>query len=119
MRVLVTGGRAFSDKDAVWGFLDRIHQEAPISLLIHGFAKGADTLCREWALARGVPELAFPVSRDDWRSKGKAAGCLRNQQMLDEARPDILVAFPGGTGTADMKRRARKARLDILEFTYE
>lgn len=36
--------------------------------------------------------------------------------MIDEGKPDIVVAFPGGRGTADMVRRARKAALALLNY---
>jgi hypothetical protein len=119
MRVLVTGGRWWNQKDATWSFLDAIHAETPISLLIHGAAVGADTLCRLWAEDRGIPLLGFPITKADWNRLGKAAGCIRNQTMLDEGLPDILVAFPGANGTKDMKSRARKAGLPILEYSDE
>ena len=51
----------------------------------------------------------FPA---DWKVRGRAAGHIRNQQMLDEGRPHLVVAFPGGRGTADMVRRARAAGIE-------
>jgi len=51
----------------------------------------------------------------NWRTHGKAAGPIRNQQMLDEGRPHLVVAFPGGTGTADMVRRAKAAGVPVME----
>jgi hypothetical protein len=45
----------------------------------------------------------------DWEKLGRSAGPIRNQAMLDEGRPDLVVAFPGHHGTADMVRRARAA----------
>ena len=50
--------------------------------------------------------------RLDWKKYGKKAGPLRNQQMLEEGKPDLVVAFPGGNGTADMVRRAKKANIE-------
>lgn len=71
-------------------------------------------MASEWAAKRHgeVIERPFPA---DWVTLGKAAGPIRNQQMLDEAKPDWVVAFPGGNGTADMVRRARKAGVKIVE----
>jgi hypothetical protein len=60
----------------------------------------------------GVPVSAHPA---DWFSHGKAAGPIRNQEMLAMEAPALVVAFPGGRGTADMVRRARKAGVDVLE----
>ena len=71
--------------------------------IIHGGAPGADMLAAEVAQELGIPARAYPA---DWRKHGRAAGPIRNQLMLDDGKPDIVVAFPGGKGTADMIRRA-------------
>lgn len=118
MRALVTGGRWWQQRERTFAFLDSIHEISPIRLLIHGDATGADTLCKEWAESRGIPTEAHPVTKADWRKYGKAAGCLRNQAMLDQ-NPDILIAFPGGSGTKDMLTRAKKTSLQIVEFESE
>ena len=104
-RYLVCGGRDYSDMDAV----ARVFKELdiwPDDEICHGSARGADTLAGVVANGRGVKVTRFPA---DWNKHGKAAGPIRNQQMLDEFRPDIVVAFPGGTGTADMCKRAKAA----------
>jgi len=106
MRVLVCGGRDFSDCSAVFVRLDAVHAKFGVSKVISGCARGADTLGIEWANARGVSCERYPA---DWEAHGRAAGPIRNQQMLDEGRPDLVVAFPGGRGTADMIRRATQA----------
>ncbi len=51
----------------------------------------------------------------DWDKFGKGAGPIRNQQMIDEGKPDLVVAFPGGTGTADMVKRAKKHGIEVIE----
>jgi predicted polyphosphate/ATP-dependent NAD kinase len=111
MKVLVCGGRSYNDKQRVYETLSAIHRKTPISVLIHGDAMGADYWGKRWARmhASKVKEAAFPA---DWERCGKAAGPLRNQEMLD-AGPDLVVAFPGGKGTADMVRRARKAGVPV------
>lgn len=50
---------------------------------------------------------------------GGRAGSLRNQQMLDEGQPALVVAFPGGTGTENMKRIARSAGVRVLEISSD
>jgi hypothetical protein len=112
MRVLVCGGRDFADRQLAIDTLDSLDAERGIGRIIHGAARGADTLADEWAAARGVPVERFHA---DWRAHGKAAGPLRNQRMLDEGRPGLVVAFPGGRGTADMVRRARAAGVEVIE----
>lgn len=110
MRVLVTGGREYSDKLRVWEILDGVHLETPISLLIHGQATGADRLAGDWAAEHGVRVSASPA---DWKKYGRAAGPIRNREMLDE-NPNLVVAFPGGKGTANMVKVARAAGLHVV-----
>lgn len=106
MRLLVTGGRDYRDFQALASILDTLHAKTPISTLIHGAARGADSLASAWAAYRDIPSHAYPAK---WDKEGKAAGPIRNQLMLTEGRPDAYLAFPGGRGTADMVCRCQKA----------
>ncbi len=111
MRVLVTGGRFWLRRRQTRVFLDLVHEEIGIDLLIHGGAKGADRMCAEWAKDRGIEVLLF---EPDWVRDGKmSAGKIRNQRMIDEGKPDLLLAFPGEGGTADMKAKAKRAGIKI------
>lgn len=110
-RVLVCGGRNYDCKEQLFAILDRSHDANPISCIIHGAARGADTLAEEWAKRRGVRHMAFPA---DWEAHGKSAGPRRNKQMLTEGAPDIVIAFAGGRGTEDMKRIARNAGVPVV-----
>src|SRR5262245_12111003 len=110
MRVLVTGGRDFADRDLLFGALDRIHEEKPFSVLVHGGAKGADRLAGEWATARGVAVEAHPAA---WKQYCRAAGVIRNSTMLDP-KPALVLAFPGGKGTADMVQKAKQAGIEVI-----
>lgn len=118
MRVLVCGGRDFSDRNAVALALKGYKPE-PIctgvsdAIIIVGGAPGADTLAEEWADCFGVRKRVFLAN---WKAHGKAAGPIRNQRMIDEGRPDLVIAFPGGRGTADMVRRAREAGIEVREI---
>ncbi|QOR55749.1 MAG: hypothetical protein YHS30scaffold667_45 [Phage 65_10] len=107
MRALVCGGRTFSDAAA----LDRALGLLPITLLIHGGAPGADRLAGDWAHAHGVP---YRVYFAEWNKHGRSAGGLRNTRMLVEGKPDVVVAFPGGYGTANMVRQARAAGVPVI-----
>ena len=109
MVVLVTGGRDYDNAQVLFETLDGVHAARPISLLVEGGARGADQLARQWARARGVASQTY---RANWR-RGPSAGPERNQRMLDESRPALVVAFPGGRGTADMCSRARSANVYI------
>ncbi len=116
LRVIVCGGRDFNDGEFVWSTLSDFYAERPISVVIHGAASGADEQAMIWAQmmakAHGVKHAPFAA---DWGRHGKAAGPMRNQRMIDEGRPDFVIAFPGGRGTADMVRRARAAGLPVFE----
>lgn len=110
LRVLACGGRGFTDREALDCALDALHAACPIVFLIHGGADGADSLAGAWADQRGVPVNVFPA---DWDAHGRAAGPMRNEQMLTEGQPDLVVAFPGGYGTSHMIRLARQAGVPV------
>lgn len=109
-RVLVCGGRDYCDLPTVNAFLDGITPRP--TMIIHGGARGADECAWRWACRSCVPDEAYPA---DWKTHGRAAGPIRNQRMLDEGKPDLVVAFPGGRGTADMVRRAKAAGVKVIE----
>jgi len=110
-RVLVCGGRDFIDSNKLFEVLDEEHARNPFDLVITGGAKGADWLGHYWAIKRGVPYKVFPA---DWMTYGKAAGPIRNQQMFDEGKPDVVVAFPGASGTEDVINRAGLADVPVV-----
>ena len=110
-RVLVCGGRDYTDLLRVCTVLDEQNAREPIGIVIHGAALGADSSARYWATTREVEKIGFPA---EWRKYGKAAGPMRNQRMIDEGKPDVVVAFPGGRGTADMVRRAEAAGIPVI-----
>ena len=108
LRVLVCGGRDFSDYKAVRAVLCALN----ISVVIHGAARGADTLAARAAEHLGVGQIACPA---DWRQHGRRAGFIRNREML-EHKPDVVIAFPGGRGTADMVNKASSAGVTVYEI---
>lgn len=110
MRLLVCGGRDFSDTARAYRVLDKLHRTHGVEVVIEGHARGADRIAGYWARRNGIDNLKFPA---DWDTHGKAAGAIRNQQMLDEGKPDLVLAFPGGRGTADMVQRARAAGIPV------
>lgn len=112
LRVLVCGGRDYADAQNVAKTLATY----PIGALIQGGAAGADRLAKLWAMKHNVPLSEFKA---DWLKNGKAAGPIRNQRMLDEGKPDLVIAFPGGRGTADMVRRAKAAGIRVIEVQQE
>lgn len=109
MRVIVCGGRNFLDAARLDLALDGLMPTA----VAQGGAPGADRLALKWCMKRHVPCHTFPA---DWSGHGKAAGPLRNQKMLESFKPELVLAFPGGVGTKDMIRKAKKAGVEVVEF---
>ncbi len=109
-RVLVCGGRDYLDSIHVCDVLSAIHMANPISHLIQGGAMGADSLARAWARSLKVECTTVEA---DWAKHGRAAGPIRNQQMLDDWDVHLVVAFPGGRGTEDMIRRATQKGIRV------
>ena len=110
-RVLVCGGRRYADDRHVNRVLDEIDSERGPITIIEGGAHGADELAYRWARSRKRPHIQVVA---EWSQHGRAAGPIRNQRMLEEHRPDLVVAFPGGVGTADMVRRAQAAGVPVM-----
>lgn len=125
LRVLICGGRDFTDWEDFRNRLEAIAREHfPTTeedrygnylydvMIIHGGAPGADSLADQWAVVNWTGLEVYPAN---WKKHGNAAGPIRNQQMLDEGKPDLVVHFPGGKGTADMVRRAKKANIKTIQ----
>lgn len=110
MRVIVCGGRDYTDEDNIWKTLTELHLDMPITLLMHGGATGADACAAAWAAVHGMLVEEF---LPDWKRYGVRAGPKRNQDMILYGEPDLVVAFPGGRGTADMVAKARAARIPV------
>jgi hypothetical protein len=117
-RILVCGGRDYSDAESLNATLDNIIANIKSMAsgqsvrLIHGAARGADSLAAAWASSRGIAATAYPAN---WNLYGRSAGYVRNTQMLEEGQPHLVVAFPGGAGTAMMTRIARSAGVTVKE----
>lgn len=116
-RVLVTGGREFNDGDYVFRWLQLLHLKYGFALLIHGGARGADTLADVWARGAGVQPVRCDALWPYYRSRGHytAAGPIRNGHML-LLQPQLVVAFPGNSGTADMLKKAKAAKIATIDL---
>ncbi len=110
--VLVCGGRDFADYEYLCMVLDKLHAKIGTFMLRHGAARGADSLAERWAESRGLPFEPCPA---DWDTYGRAAGPIRNREMLKDGAVSLVVAFPGGRGTADMVKAARERGIKALE----
>lgn len=113
MKILVCGGRDYTNCDRVWATLDSWRASNGELTIIEGGATGADRLAQNWALDRKQKVLTFHA---DWKSLGRSAGPIRNRRMLNEGKPDLVLAFPGGRGTRGMVEMARAAGVDVVEI---
>lgn len=122
MNVLVCGPRDCKSTARIGAHLAALFLIDKPDVLIHGAATGIDLLADEWAKKCGIPRRPFPVTKAEWNKFGRAAGPRRNQQMLDEGKPHLVVAFQykdrKTPGTQDMIRRAKKAgvRVSVVEI---
>jgi hypothetical protein len=126
MRILVCGSRTFNDKQHLIRILNNVVEERckgpedeygnwlPVDLtIVNGKAKGADNMATDWAAVNWVSFEEHPA---DWDKYGRAAGLIRNKQMLDTG-VDLVIAFPRGEarGTKHMMKIAREAGVEVIE----
>lgn len=122
MRVVITGDRNWDDDrpiDAlICGMLGLAERSDEVLEVIHGGARGADTLAASWEGSKGVVILTFPA---DWKTYGKGAGPVRNRQMLDQ-EPDLVVAFHDelevSKGTKDCVDEARRRGITVWHLRH-
>ncbi len=113
MRLLVCGGRDYTDEKRVCSVLDRWHAKRPIALIITGACEGADWLAELWAWDNEIDYWGCPAK---WSLHGSPkAGPIRNARMLKMAQPEWVLAFPGGPGTRGMVALARAAGVNVHE----
>lgn len=106
-KIIVTGGRDYNDKEKVYAVLDNLDPE----IVIHGNCSGADTISKMWAIEKGKTQIPYP-----YPSKyGRAGGPIRNKQMCTEHPDAVLVAFPGGRGTANCIKEAKLLKIKVIE----
>lgn len=106
MRILICGDRNWKDREEIRRILKILLEEQPDFILIEGGARGADTIAKEEAKVLGISDdriLEFPA---EWDKFGKSAGVIRNRQMLDEGKPDLVIGLHNdlskSKGTKDM-----------------
>lgn len=120
-RVLVCGSRDWDDPEIVRVILDgavalhKSNSRQPM-VVIEGAARGADSHAGEWARRHpwDCQLLEYPA---DWDTHGRAAGPIRNKQMLEEGQPTVVFAFSDNLeesrGTANMVAQAKKAGVPV------
>ncbi len=112
MRVLVCGGRNYSDYETMKEVLSFFSKNyLKITHIIEGGATGADTLAARYAAEMGIKHTQYKA---EWDKDGKAAGPIRNSRMIVEGNPHFVIAFPGGHGTKDMINKAFSAGIMLF-----
>jgi hypothetical protein len=111
MKVAVIGSRSFNDYERLKDTLSKID----VSLLVSGGANGADKLGEQYANENNIPTKIF---LPDWEKHGKAAGFLRNTDIINEA--ELVVAFWDGSsnGTRDSIQKAEKQGKKVMIVTF-
>lgn len=106
-RVVVAGSRS-DDGSRVRADLDELKRRHGRLQVAEGGARGADAAAAEWAeQARRVRHKQYKA---DWAGQHRAAGPIRNRKMIDSERPDVVLAYPSGSGrgTQDLVAYARR-----------
>lgn len=109
MRVLITGGRYYRDEEFVHTVLSQI----PVDEIIHANCNGADLIADLWAWSNNVK---ITVYKSCWKKYGVLAPVIRNEYMITDSKPDLLIAFPGNEGTQNMIKLARKHNLKLIDY---
>lgn len=125
MRVLVCGGRDFTDVNFIRSALENLlfnGTTIPTELfIIEGAGPGVqgnlscDELVYKWRVANGIPGERYPVDHaldGPW----PAAGPRRNRRMFNLGKPERGIAFPGSRGTANMVGIMKKAGIPVIEL---
>lgn len=112
-RILICGGRRFDSEEHFQKVINVMQPMfADKFVIIEGGANGADRMARLWAQRNGYPIITMAAN---WQFYQLAAGTLRNTWMLDFALPDVVIALPGGKGTANMVKQALARGIKVYQ----
>lgn len=120
---LISGGRKFASPVFVHNNLDRVAEERGLpELVVVGGAAGVDTVAQNWAQLNNIP---VAIHKAEWEEHGRAAGHIRNSEMLEAHDIDLGLFFPSGLskksspGTYDMLQKTRTAGIEAVVFNAE
>ncbi|MGN8021155.1 DUF2493 domain-containing protein [Phyllobacterium sp. 22229] len=111
MRLLISGGRHFDVAEAILDELNRIHAACPVTVLIHGGLPALGSVAEDWARQNDVHIVRYPAN---WSLLGKQADTKRNRFMLEDSRPDALLAFPGGKHLQELVQQAHARHIPVI-----
>ena len=113
MRVLVCGGRTLDSEQVCKWLEDNLRSlVGKPTFIIDGGAPGADLGAFIFTARRGYLGKSY---HEVWNKYQDDSGPIRNQHILSDSKPDVVVAFPGASGTLDMKARAREMGIRVIE----
>lgn len=126
-RILVCGGRNFPykfrnevmniiDQHVDWYPPDEYGNTLPKCVIISGEARGIDTIALEYAVVNWTGYEGYPAK---WELHGKKAGFLRNIEMLDKGKPDLVIAINGGKGTQHTIDGAVKRSIPVHKYKID
>lgn len=107
---MITGGREFNNYALARATLEKYLSQT--DTLIHGGCRGCDLLCAKVASEIGAK---IEEHKADWKKYGRAAGPIRNKEML-ESGIDLVIAFPGGSGTNNAIQIAQAFAIPIVKI---
>ena len=102
----------YADRERIFQVLSDLHRARGIEVILHGAASGVDLLSVVWADKNGLRAVPFPA---DWARDGKLASQKRNRKIISQGRPHLLLAFPGGKGTAEVIRFAKAEGVQVVD----
>ena len=113
MKVLICGSRTWTEWDPIWARMEQLPAD---TIVVHGGARGVDKIADYIA---GRLKLERRQYLAQWGKYGKAAGVIRNRQMIEEEQPDLVIAYWNGTsrGTKDTIDLARKHKIPVEVYT--
>lgn len=111
MKILFTGSRAWTDEDAAINVFNAYVQPGD-HVVVGDCPTGLDKMIRDLCYDS---ETSYDVHHADWKEHGRAAGPLRNQEMVNTG-PDLCIGFPleNSRGTKDCMTRARMAGVTVI-----
>ena len=111
-RIAVTGGRNFINFIIIRNAFKEIGLNEK-DILVHGGCSGCDQLCAE--IANKEFNAKIEEHSANWKKYGKAAGPIRNEEML-KSNIDMLLAFRGGAGTKNCIKKAEELQIKVRRF---
>jgi hypothetical protein len=110
-RIVIGGYRNFNDYEIFKDFVDLCIRDKTEITILSGHCKGTDLMAERYAKEKG---FALEIHPADWKKYGKAAGPIRNRQMVENADTVIAFASETATGTKNLIQNAKKLDKELF-----